>query len=463
MRGAPILLLLCLLHVSCSSAARESDGEPDASVGVDGAVSDVDPTDTSETSDADAGQAGDVDTGGTDSDAGEAPVYGLSDEPYTTLQGMWAPRPLSSEAEDAFADDKTTVTDIDRYEEYGVGVEWVEGQPWVEHDELAPDFGGQNGDQRRSLLYFWESADPQLIDEESPIRFEGTIVAPIGSTYPPQSHLTAQVYESQVRTARRISEQSGRPFDFAFIAGDLTDGGQQNELAWAIDVLTGGVVHPDSGLIDDPVPGPGNDFTDPFYSRGIGVPWYPAIGNHETLYMGVLPASDSIHRTADFAPLSIVQGKELRDLLASFDNVMLHVSGHGHKNTKKLVQPEPDDHPERGHWEIMCSSTVDFPMQSRIIELVWEGDEHLSVYVTNVEQNAADETMAREALDLAAGRRLFVYDDYRQTWEAEREKMNLLLRFELPDAVVDNLEREQWDRRIESEETLLEFTGPDRR
>ena len=70
------------------------------------------------------------------------------------------------------------------------------------------------------------------------------------------------------------------------IAGDLTDGGQSNELAWFLTSLNGGVVNPDSGVDDDPVPGPGNDYNDPFRALGLDRPWYAALGNHETLYNG---------------------------------------------------------------------------------------------------------------------------------------------------------------------------------
>ncbi|MFW6053510.1 MAG: hypothetical protein ACOC9J_01740 [Persicimonas sp.] len=584
---------------SSTSAGRSGEPTSDASpqdasdVGED-ALSDSDSPDAA----TDAAPDRDADASSDD-----IPEYPLSARPYTTLQGLWAPAPLSEQANAAFSSGELEITDIDRFEEYGIGVEFIEGQPWVEHNELAPGFVPVDDADRRSLLYFWESADPQMIDEESPIRFEGTTIAPMGSTYRPHSHLIAQVYEAQVRSARRISEASGRPFDLAFIAGDLTDGGQENELGWTIDILAGGVIDPDSGIDDDPIPGPGNDFADPFRSVGIGSPWYPAVGNHETLYMGAFPATDSVqaaavgdevldftddvpllrhvdgasngfrdastpfadvvtegttpadparrildlgevlgalhsgggepeghgltpthvleergyysfhpvagrpirfivldtvmkgvanamggmerdqfdwlerelrrarnarelvivgshHKTSALAPNSIVKGGELRELLASYDNVILHVAGHGHKNTKELVRPGDSHDPEQGYWEIMCSSTVDFPMQSRIIELVWEGDDYLSVYVTNMEQNAAEDTMAHRALDLAAGRKYFTDRSYLESWQEQLDVMNLLLRFKLPGPVADEISSKDWPERIESLQTLQAFEGP---
>jgi 3',5'-cyclic AMP phosphodiesterase CpdA len=529
-------------------------------------------------------------------------VYALSESPYTTLQGLWAPAELTDAARTAMNSGELAVTDGSRFGEFGIGVQFEAGKSWIEHDELAPNFRRGDTTERRSLLYFWEAADPQMIDEESPIRFEGTTAAPMGSTYRPQSHVIAQVFESQVRSARRISEQSGRPFDFAFIAGDMTDGGQENELEWTTSIMAGGRIDPDSGIDDDPIPGPGNDFTDPFHAIGIGVPWYPAVGNHETLYMGIIPATDTIqqaavgdqvldftdqlpllrhidsasngfrdastpnadvvtegttpadpkrrildlgqvlsalqasggepaghgiddnnvfeelgyygfhpipgkpirfivintlieagvatggmkrqqldwidqelrraeiagemvivgshHRASDFGPLSVVSGGELKSLLSSYDNVIMHVAGHGHHNAKKLIRPGGSHDPEQGYWEIMCASTVDFPMQSRILEVVYEGDGFLSVYVTNMEQNAAEGTMAREALDLAVGRKYFSNRSYRDSWEGSLETMNLLLRFKLNAKVTQSIESADWPTRIESEETLEQLDGP---
>jgi 3',5'-cyclic AMP phosphodiesterase CpdA len=542
------------------------------------------------------------DTPDADRDSGSEPVYALSAQPYTTLQGLWAPVELSSQANAAMNSGELKVTDGQRFAEFGIGVAFEPGAPWVEHNELAPNFRRGDSAQRKSLLYFWEAADPQMVDEESPIRFEGTTAAPMGSTYRPQSHLVAQIFEAQVRSARRISDLSGRPFDFAFIAGDLTDGGQENELEWTMQIMAGGVIDPDSGIDDDPIAGPANDFADPFRSIGIGVPWYPAVGNHETLYMGIIPPTVNIkeaavgdtvldftsqipilrnidgasngfrdastpnadvvtegttppdpkrrildlgqvlsalqggggepeghgiddnnvfeelgyysfhplpskpirfivintmrpatlamggmrrqqfdwleselkraarddelvivgshHRASDFNPISEVSGGELKSLLSSYDNVILHVAGHGHHNAKKLIRPGGSHQPEQGYWEIMCASTVDFPLQSRILEVVYEGDGFLSVYVTNLEQNSADGTMGRDAFDLAAGRKFFANRSYRDSWEQSRDTMNLLLRFKLTSKLTQSIEATEWPTQIESEHTLEQLGGP---
>ena len=49
---------------------------------------------------------------------------------------------------------------------------------------------------------------------------------------------------------------------------------------------------------DDPVAGPGNDYNDPLWSDGLDVPWYAAIGNHETQYNGGFGVLDDALRLA---------------------------------------------------------------------------------------------------------------------------------------------------------------------
>ena len=525
-----------------------------------------------------------------DSLSSAASEYGLTEKPYTSLQQVWVPNEPSPDVRAMMDDGTFTVYQHPQYAENGLGARLESGLPWIEHLELAPNFAAQ-GAQRSSLAYILVIADPQIIDEESPIRMDG-----YANVYRPGGQLTPQVFEANIRTARRISDRSSRPFDFAIIAGDLTDTSQKNELDWMITALNGGVIDPDSGVDDDPIPGPGNDYNDPFLAIGIESPWYVALGNHDVLHVGgfglidstlrdaaqgdhlftgsnfskiwggyvagdtadhkvifdasvitpadpdrlplnstellqtlydaggapaghgftlddiaaqkgyysvhpvagkpikmiVLDSTDaaetalgfmgqmqfswlheelvsaadqhelvivvSHHRLQDFDGKSKVSGEMVKDLLVSSDNVILHLTGHGHRDRKSLQTANG----EGGFWELMTTSTIDFPMQSRVLELVDEHNGYLSIYVTNVGHNSARTTLASKARQLAAGKLAFgttFFDGDTVTfWEDEVQAQNLLLRVALPEAISRNLATiSDWPDTIESIHTLSHF------
>jgi len=518
------------------------------------------------------------------------PVYELTSEAYSTLQRNWEPLTPSAETRQAMADDVFTVYDHQASLEAGLGVREAAGQAWIERDDLAPDFEEGDPAGRRSLAYIWLAADPQIIDEESPIRIE-----PLEILYRPNGHLSPQVWESHVRTARRVNDLSGRPFDFVLLAGDLTDGAQKNELSWTLDILAGGDIDPDSGLDDDPVVGPGNDYNDPFQSIGLDRPWYAAIGNHDCNYnggfdritdelreaatgrelfdfpvfvngfcdgatldaelrtegptpadperiplrreeflaalheapgepaghglteadvatgrgyysahpiagkpvrlvvldtansepVGIADGSEgycsqaqadwlaleldaatearelvivmSHHRPEDFGDATEVTGEQIREMLSAAPNVVLHLVGHGHANVKRMVPPAPATD-AGGYWQIMGPSPLDFPLQSRVVELVWEGNGFLSIYLTNLDHNAPEDSLAAYARQLAGVKLAFGpargNEEVDAYWLGQLEAQNLMLRQPLPAALVESLSGHEWPTRIESVDTL---------
>jgi 3',5'-cyclic AMP phosphodiesterase CpdA len=519
----------------------------------------------------------------------QPPDYLLSDSAYTTLQAVWEPLVPPAATQAMIDDSSLKATDHDRFAELGLGVRLAAGNGWIERLELAPGFTAGSAGDRRSLLYIWQAADPQIIDEESPIRLEG-----FEGLYRSHGHLTTQVFEAHVRSAQRISDLSGRPFDFGVVAGDLSDGGQLNELRWMLTIMNGGIVDPDSGYDDDPVDGPGNDYNDPFRSDGLDVPLYVALGNHDAMYnggfdvvdeelreaaqgssvydfplftngfrdgstvnadvvldgraqpdpertplyleeaveqvqnAGVFPSKDgksyysvkplegkpirlvvlctinsnptgigrgsqghldqqqfqwlqaeldaadaanellivlSHHKTDDFVEDSPVSGIELATVLEASQGTVLHLTGHGHRN-KNAVFPQPQGGADEfGYWELMQASTIDFPMQSRIIEIVDEGNGYLSVCCTNLDHNSTEDSLAHYGRRTGAGRRSFqgitdAYGDVEALWAADLPAQNLLLRIPIPQDLRNELAKHDWPASIESEETLKSLDGP---
>ena len=167
----------------------------------------------------------------------------------------------------------------------------------------------------RTLATFGQLTDTHVRDEESPARvpFLDRLGAPLNSTFRPHEAFSTQVLDAAVRALRRERPQA------VVVTGDIMDSAQENELDAAVAVLEGGTVRPDSGARGyDGVQAAGNP--DPFYFRpdndaprhpgalaaaqrefragGLGVPWYPAVGNHDLLVQGEVPATDRIEELA---------------------------------------------------------------------------------------------------------------------------------------------------------------------
>lgn len=532
-------------------------------------------------------------------------ILPLTYAPYTTLQIAYRPTigtsqyPVSVVKERIIAGELKT-TEKQKYPKYGLGMEAVEGEPWIVRNELLAVTDPPLSHKGKSLAYFWQISDPQLIDVESPCRMEAVTIAPyvVASAYRAQGIYSKHMFDLHVQTAMRISKYSSRPFDFALVTGDIADNAQENEFEWFDAMMGGGEVLPDSGERNDPVPGPNNDFTDPFYSPGIGdIPWYVAIGNHDSLYMGFsvtnddiknacigdtvidlfdkMPVASAIFRsgynngfqdasTPDATVRSVgtktvadpkrrmldkkeglehfyrspglpkghgldpetiakgwgyyavypVPGKPLklvtldtnsgefseanmtveqfnwlkaqldiakdqdeivilqshhgtsgmggaitqerfRSMVASYPNVILHITGHGHANNSSVYVEN-----RRGYWEVMLASVVDFPSQTRIFEIVYEGRQIISIYMTNIDANAPKGSFVHTALQYAAARLFFgLASDPIADWEAEKEHRNLILRTKIPESVAKNIEKYEWHGAIESEKLLkkLEF------
>jgi metallophosphoesterase (TIGR03767 family) len=117
--------------------------------------------------------------------------------------------------------------------------------------------------KRRSLLYFGQLTDPQILDEISPIRvdFLDQAGGDVKDGWRPMDVMATQTFDQVVRAMneQRISRVRGRRGARARMAlaigtGDLIDNQQLNEARWMVGVLRGGVIDPMSGK---PI-GPGN-------------------------------------------------------------------------------------------------------------------------------------------------------------------------------------------------------------
>jgi hypothetical protein len=80
--------------------------------------------------------------------------------------------------------------------------------------------------------------------------------------------------------------------------------------------------------------------------------------------------------------------------LHSCPNLILWAAGHRHRNNVTAL-PSPDPgRPELGFWEVETASLRDFPQQLRTFDIVWNGDETVSIVATNVDTAIEEGTPA---------------------------------------------------------------------
>ncbi len=174
-----------------------------------------------------------------------------------------------------------------------LSIEKSSGEGLLIRNDLLKDKNRAPRKNPRSLLFFGQIADMHLVDEESPARLVAAeeFLELIGtrSAFHTQEDLVVWGLRAMMQTLDRISQK--RRFDFLLNTGDSIDNAQENELDCFFSTLDGGLVNPDSGDDEDPVPGPLNDANDSFVSPGflMNTPMYTAIGNHDVLLQGNIP------------------------------------------------------------------------------------------------------------------------------------------------------------------------------
>lgn len=185
-------------------------------------------------------------------------------------------------------------SEVSKYSEYGYG-NWTfgEGLAYEKRLDLMPSSYVDNSSKSAKLLNFFAITDIHITDKESPAQaifmgHKGGII----SAYSPVIMYTTQVLDAAIQTINAINKKS--PFNFGISLGDNSNSTQYNELRWFIDVLDGKMINPDSGIKDDPIPGPHNDYQDEYKAAGLdkSIPWYQTVGNHDRFWMGVSPVDD---------------------------------------------------------------------------------------------------------------------------------------------------------------------------
>jgi metallophosphoesterase (TIGR03767 family) len=82
----------------------------------------------------------------------------------------------------------------------------------------------------------------------------------------------------------------------------------------------------------------------------------------------------------------LLGGPQVLALVHRFPNVVLWLNGHTHTNTVR-ARRHPDD-AARGFWEVTTCAVVDWPCQSRVVELLDDGDGWLTIACTMVDHDS---------------------------------------------------------------------------
>jgi metallophosphoesterase (TIGR03768 family) len=222
-------------------------------------------------------------------------AYPIASDPVTTLERAVIPDAIPAGSAKIFP------YEISKYKQNGYG-SWHYGPAVTAEkrlDLMPATYTGTAVTHTARLLNFFAMSDIHITDEETPAQavtmgYKGGY----SSAYSPTIMLTTQVLDAAVQTVNALHQQ--KPFDFGISLGDTVNNNQYNELRWYIDVMDGKVISPDSGVKDDPVPGPLNDYQDTFQSAGLDktIPWYQTLGNHDHWWSGVAPVNDYLRQTS---------------------------------------------------------------------------------------------------------------------------------------------------------------------
>ena len=220
--------------------------------------------------------------------------YPIASDVFTTLQRTVVPDAIPAGSE------KILPYEISKYEENGYG-SWHYGPGIASEkrlDLMPTTYSDSSVTNASRLLKFFAMTDIHISDEETPAQaialgYKGGL----SSGYSPVMMYTTQVLDAAVQTVNALNKKT--PIDFGISLGDSINSSQYNELRWFIGILDGKNINPDSGIKDDPIPGPSNDYQDEFKAVGLdkSIPWYMTLGNHDHFWMGSTPVTPYIKET----------------------------------------------------------------------------------------------------------------------------------------------------------------------
>ncbi len=219
--------------------------------------------------------------------------YPIDSKVNSTLDRTVIPVAVPANAPAIFPDE------LSRYAEEGYGFwEYGPGLDYEQRLDIMPTgYSTAAVSHSAKLLRFFTMSDIHLTDKESPAQqicfgYKGGN----SSAYSPVILYTTHVLDAAIQTINALHKTSR--FDFGMGLGDAVNNAQYNELRWYIDVFDGKNINPGSGVQEDPVPGPYNDYQDEYLAEGLNrdIPWYQVLGNHDHFSTGVFTPDDYVRQ-----------------------------------------------------------------------------------------------------------------------------------------------------------------------
>lgn len=213
-----------------------------------------------------------------------------------------------------------------------------------------------------TLATLAQLSDLHVRDAQSPgrVAFLDRLGPRLGSAFRWHETLTAQT------VAATIDAVNAAHPDAVLVTGDLVDTAQRNELQWALTLLRGGMVRPDSGRrgyegvqaasIPDPmyyrpaVDAPRHPrllarAVEPVRSAGLRAPWYPVLGNHDILVAGEIAPTAATRAAATGDRLLVTPAPELLQQLSDAQPTRAQIDAllrAGLQGDAIRVAPDPD-------------------------------------------------------------------------------------------------------------------------
>ena len=129
-----------------------------------------------------------------------------------------------------------------------------------------------------------------------------------------------------------------------------------------------------------------------------------------------------------------IERSELLETLQSYPNVFANIAGHNHHHA--ITPIGEGDH---GFWQIQTASLLDYPQQSRLYEIVYEGNGIGAIQTCAVDHNSPEGTLAAHSRQLA-------YLDSQKNGKSQARlaagspaDRNTILRFPIPAEIAKKL------------------------